>query len=105
MITFTIGSYQVMEFTGSNKLVRVYMHDSTNKYRGYIDFIKDYSGTKNFIVHSNGIINAFMSLDKLHPTLDILRNEKPVYFAVNERYNWAALKTGLEPTGEEEKTP
>jgi hypothetical protein len=34
------------------------------------------------------IINAFMPLEKLHPTLDILRKEKPVYFAVNEAYNW-----------------
>lgn len=102
MITFEIGTYQVMEFTGSNKPVRVYMNDSTNKYRGYIDFIKDYSGTNNFVLHSNGIINAFMALEKLHPSLDILRNEKPVYFAVNEEHNWAALKTGLEPTGEEE---
>ena len=102
MITFTIGSYQVMEFAGSNQPVRVYMNDSSNKYRGYIDFIKDYSGTNKFIVHSNGIINAFMPLEKLHLSLDILRYEKPVYFIVNQDYNWAALKTGLEPTGEEE---
>ena len=81
---------------------RIYMNDASGKYRGYIDFIKDYSGTQKFIVHTNGIINAFMPLNKLDPTMDILRNEKPVYFAVNVAYNWAGLKTGLEPTGEEE---
>jgi len=43
-----------------------------------------------------------MPLNKLHPSLDILRNEKPVYFSDNEKYNWAALSTGKEPTGEEE---
>jgi hypothetical protein len=43
-----------------------------------------------------------MPLSKLHPTLDILRNETPVYFVVNETYNWAALQTGNEPTGDEE---
>jgi hypothetical protein len=102
MIDFVIGRYQVFELAGKDQPVRVYMNDDSGKYRGYIDFIKDYSGTQNFILHSNGIINAFMPLDKLHPTLDILRNEKPVYFAVNEAYNWAALKTGYEPTGEEE---
>ena len=102
MITFTIGSYQVMEFAGSNQPVRVYMNDGSNKYRGYIDFIEDYSGSKKFVIHANGVINAFMPLEKLHISLDILRNEKPVYFAVDEAHDWAALKTGLEPTGEEE---
>ena len=102
MITFTIGTYQVMGFAGKNQPVRVYFNDDFKKYRGYIDFIKDYAGARNFILHPNGIINAFMSLDKLHPTLDILRYEKPVFFSVNEKYNWAALKTGAEPTGEEE---
>lgn len=102
MITFTIGSYQIMAFAGSGEPVRVYMNDSTNQYRGYIDFIKDYSSKNKFKVHSNGVINAFMPLENLTPSLGILRNEKPVYFAVNEKHNWAALKTGLEPTGEEE---
>jgi len=102
MITFTIGNYEIMEFMGKDKVVRVYMYDDNNQYRGYMDFIKEYGGTTNFIVHSNGIINAFISLDKLHLTLDILRNEKPVYFSVNQAYNWAAIKTGREPTGEEE---
>jgi hypothetical protein len=78
------------------------MTDEKNKYRGYIDFIKDYTGARNYIVYDNGIINAFMPLSKLHPTLDILRNETPVYFVVNETYNWAALQTGNEPTGDEE---
>lgn len=102
MITFTIGTYEVMFFAGKTQPVRVYLNDETKKYRGYIDFIKDYAGTQNFILHPNGIINAFMSYDKLHPALDVLRYEKPVYFSVNEQYNWAALKTGAEPTGEEE---
>ena len=102
MIKFTIGSYEVMAFSGKNQPVRLYMNDDTRKYRGYIDFINDYAGSHNFILFPNGIINAYMSLDKLHPTLDILRHEKPVYFTLNKEYNWAAFKTGAEPTGEEE---
>ncbi len=103
MITFVVGSYQVFELAGKNQPVRVYMNDDTGKYRGYIDFIKDYSGSQNFILWPNGIFNAFMPLEKLHHTLDVLREEKPVYLALNETYDWAALKTGYEPTGEEEK--
>ncbi|HEX6287856.1 MAG TPA: hypothetical protein VFZ66_01630 [Herpetosiphonaceae bacterium] len=102
MITFTVGTYEVMEFAGSGQPVRVYINDDTNVYRGYIEFIKDYAGAQRFVVWPNGIINAFMPLEKLHVTLDILRNEEPVFFSVNEQYNWAALKTGREPTGEEE---
>lgn len=102
MITFTIGTYEVMSFAGKDQPVRIYMNDNTQKYRGYIDFIKDYVGAQNFILHPNGIINAFMPLDKLASTLDLLRHEKPVFFSVNEQFNWAAVKTGAEPTGEEE---
>lgn len=102
MITFSIGSYEIMAFTGKNQPIRLYMNDSNRKYRGYIDFIKDYSSSQSFILHQNGVINAFMPLEKLNLILDILRNEKPVYFSLNKQYNWAAIKTGAEPTGEEE---
>ncbi len=102
MTTFTVAKYEVFELAGSGQPVRVYMRDDTNQYRGYIDFIAGYSAAQKFIVHPNGIINAFMPLDRLHLTLDILRHEKPVYFSVNPQYNWAALKTGEEPTGEAE---
>jgi hypothetical protein len=102
MTTFTVAKYEVFELAGAGQPVRLYMHDDVNSYRGYIDFIAGYAGAQKFVVHSNGIINAFMPLDRLHLTLDLLRNEKPVYFSVNEPYNWAALKTGQEPTGEEE---
>ena len=102
MTTFTVAKYSVFEQTGAGQPVRVYMHDDANAYRGYIDFIAGYSSTQKFVVHPNGIINAFMPLDRLHLTLDILRHEKPVFFTVNPTANWAALKTGEEPTGEEE---
>lgn len=102
MTTFVIGLYEVMVFAGRGQVVRVYMNDDAAVYRGYIDFIEGYAGAQNFIVHPNGIINAFMPLSKLQAVLDTLRNEKPVYFSVNPAYNWAALKTGKEPTGEEE---
>lgn len=102
MVTFIIGTYEVMVFAGKGQVVRVYMNDDSGTYRGYIDFIEGYAGTQNFVQYPNGIVNAFMPLTKLQAVLDVLRNEKPVYFSVNPPYNWAALKTGREPTGEEE---
>ena len=102
IIVFTIASYHVTELMGSNSPVRLYMYDSDSNYRGYIEFIQNYAGANNYVLHSNGIINAFLSLDKLHATLDIMRFEKPVYFALNDQHNLAWLSTGEEPTGEEE---
>jgi len=102
MVTFVVEKYWISELAGMKAPVRLYMSDSDGQYRGYISFREEYTGAQDFVVHPNGIINAYMPLSKLHPTLDILRYEKPVYFSVNEKYNWAGLSTGAEPTGEEE---
>lgn len=102
MISFTVQSYEVMAFTGNAQPLRIFLRDNNDRYRGYIDFIDHYTDSHKYMIHSNGIINAFMPLKKFPAILDILRNEKPVYFALSERYEWAALKTGQEPTGEEE---
>ena len=101
---FTIAFYQIYAMAGSNKHVRVVMYDGNNTHRGNIDFIKDYSGTSNYQVDALDKIHAFMPLEKLHVILDILRYEKPVYFAVTPNSNAATLITGREPTGEEELT-
>lgn len=102
LTTFVIDYYQVMDLAGfHDEPVYLYMRDDTNSYRGHIDFRENFSGPR-VTVHSNGIINAHMPLKKLHYILDILRNEKPVYFVVDEQREFAAIRTGNEPTGEEE---
>ncbi len=101
MVSFEVGSYSVKAYTGETQPVRVYLWETSDRYRGYIDFHPSFTG--NFTWHaSQGVVNAFMPLGKLDVMLDILRNEKPIYFSVNETYNWAALQTGKEPPGEEE---
>ena len=102
MTTFTVAKYQILELAGAGEPVRIYMYDDANAYRGYIDFIAGYVGPQKFVVYPSGIINAFMPIDRLHFTLDILRNEKPIYFSVDDASNWAGLKSGQEPTGEAE---
>lgn len=105
MIQFVVGSYQFFELAGGgNQPVRIYLNDENGIYRGYLEFKKDLPSTTKFVVHSTGKINVYMPLEKLQVTLDVLRKEKPVYLAVNQTYNWAALKTGAEPTGEEESS-
>ena len=41
-------------------------------------------------------------LSMYYHTMDILRNEKPVYFEYSRELNQGFLRTGLEPVGEGE---
>lgn len=105
MINYKVNEYAVMAFSGPDQPVRVYLYgDQTggddSRYFGYIDFIE--TPETRFTVHANGIVNAFMPAEKLAAIVDLLRNESPVNFTVNETYNWAALRTGREPAGEGE---
>ncbi len=101
LMTFEVGSYSVKAYNGEDAPVILYLWETPSRYRGYISFHPRFTG--NFTWHdSQGLINAFMPLGKLDVMLDMLRNEKPIYLAVNEQYNWAALQTGKEPPGEDE---
>jgi hypothetical protein len=42
---------------------------------------------------------------ELRDAVDLLRNEKPVYFQYNDTTNGAFLATGSEPVGEAEPAP
>jgi len=105
MIHYRLNDYSVLAFSGADQPVRVYLYGDAagggqSSYFGYIEFTDKID--EKFVVHNNGIINAFMPIDRLHTMLELLRKESPLYFVVNEQYNWAGLKTGKEPTGEEE---
>jgi hypothetical protein len=53
-------------------------------------------------VHLFDGLCALVVLDTWPYIVDILRNEKPVYFAFNDSIQSGSLHTGWEPTGEEE---
>ena len=68
---------------------------------GVLIFIDD-GHTKKPKVQS-GIVTIYMMPSLLGPTLDVLRNEKPLQLWVSSGGNWGMLKTGnKEPVGEEE---
>jgi hypothetical protein len=102
MITYTIKSYDVNAYTGKDQDIRLGITDDTNTYRGYILFKENISNGPNYILHPNGIVNAFMPMEKFSIILDILRNEKPVRFIINQQANMASIAIGNEPTGEGE---
>ena len=48
------------------------------------------------------VFTVFFRSEMLNPFLDVLRNEKPVYFRYTERTNDFRITTTHEPIGEEE---
>jgi hypothetical protein len=48
------------------------------------------------------VFDVFYHMDSWAAILDVLRNEKPVYFHYNDTNNFAQIYTGREPVGEEE---
>ena len=74
------------------------------QYRGYMYFFPD--GTPLAApVHdaTNGRVFLHFNLSQLRAVLDVLRNEKPLVVYYESATN-AALRSGVEPVGEEEGT-
>lgn len=52
----------------------------------------------------NRVVNVAYPFSWLQPTIDMLRNEKPIYFTWDDSSQTARLSTDQEPVGEEENT-
>ncbi len=79
----------------------IYLYEA-GKYRGYAYFFPD--GTSlGPPVHdaANGRVFIHLNLSQYTATVDTLRYEKPIYVYYNSATD-AAIRTGAEPTGEEE---
>ena len=48
------------------------------------------------------VFDVYYHMDAWAPIIDVLRNEKPVYFNYNDTANTAQMYTGKEPVGEGE---
>lgn len=71
-------------------------------YRGYIYFFPDGTPLAPAVYDGvNGRVFLHLNLCQLQGTMDMLRTEKPLYVYFNDASN-AALRSGVEPTGEEE---
>jgi len=79
----------------------VYLYQGGN-YRGYIYFFPDGTPLAPPVFDAaNGRIFLHLNLSQFHGTMEILRTEKPLYVYYIDPSN-AALRSGVEPTGEEE---
>ena len=79
----------------------IYLYEG-NKYRGYVYFFPDGTSLAAPVYDStNGRVFLHFNLSQFHSTMDLLRNEKPIYlYYVSPTH--AALRSGKEPVGEEE---
>ncbi len=53
-------------------------------------------------VRENGPSQLYLPLDSFEPTVDLLRNEEPLYIVLYESSNRAMIQSIQEPPGEEE---
>lgn len=79
----------------------IYLYEG-DKYRGYVYFFPDGTPLNPPIHHSaDGRIFLHFNLSQFHPTMELLRNEDPIYIYYMSPTH-AALRSGKEPVGEEE---
>ena len=79
----------------------IYLYEG-NTYRGYVYFFPDGTDLAPPVFDAtNGRVFLHFNLSQFHATMDLLRNESPIYaYYVSPTH--AALRSGKEPVGEEE---
>jgi hypothetical protein len=109
MPSYNIDSYSVRMWSSRSTtnlspgtaVAGIYLYQGKT-YRGYVYFFPDGTALAPPVFHSS-TNQAFLhfNLSEFGPTVDLLRNEKPVFLYYFSPTN-AGLFTGREPTGEEE---
>jgi hypothetical protein len=109
MPSYNIDGYSVRSWSSrpttnlspGTAVAGIYLYQG-NVYRGYVYFFPDGTPLAPAVHDSNnGRIFLHFNLCQFHATMDMLRNEKPIYVYYISPTN-AALRTGKEPVGEEE---
>ncbi|HWI93038.1 MAG TPA: hypothetical protein VNT20_17295 [Flavisolibacter sp.] len=109
MAEFLIDGYALRQWSSRSTtnlnpgvaVAGIYLYQGAS-YRGYIYFFPD--GTQlaaPVFDAANGRVFLHFNLCQLHETMEMLRTEKPLYVYYNDINN-AALRSGVEPMGEEE---
>ena len=109
MPSFNVDSYSVRMWSSrpttnlspGTAVAGIYLYEGNN-YRGYVYFFPDGTELAPPVYHSSSN-RAFLhfNLSQFYATVELLRNEKPIYLYYFSPTN-AGLYTGKEPTGEDE---
>ena len=96
---YVIDSYTVYVLNGTHRTyIQLFERDD---FRGTISFYPKDSSLVDAKLDSNGRIHLNMHVNRFHPVLDIIRNEKPLYIYYKSSEN-AGLRTGRETIGEDQ---
>lgn len=108
---FEIKEYMVIwrqlelrDFDGVEARIRAIVRCSGDEYTMDIFFLTDDSPYPNPVVDlENKRGSIFLPIENLHPFVDILRNEKPIYGHLRgDKPEWTSVTTTNEPVGEGE---
>ena len=102
MANFEVRSYSVT-LSNSNDASWIMLYDSgvvsSSTFRARLNFVA--APTRDITLsNSDTFITIYLGLRQLDSVIDIIRNEKPVYFVWFSV--WAGINTGIEPAGEGE---
>jgi hypothetical protein len=105
----TVANYSIT-YTGKkdgSNFWRAFIHLSgtNNDYLGGIYFYDEDQGTTWNDGFSNNYLFMFLPDSHFSRIVDLLRNEKPLYFNFNESSQKTYLSTSSEPVGEGELVP
>ena len=109
MAEFAVDGYAIREWSSrpttnlspGTAVAGIYLYQGKT-YRGYVYFFPDGTNLAPPVFDSaNGRIFLHFNLCQFDSTVEILRSEKPIYVYYTGPTN-AALRSGVEPIGEEE---
>ncbi|MBO1225672.1 MAG: hypothetical protein JYX80_14715 [Candidatus Scalindua sediminis] len=94
-----VTSYAVYVINGTHSTcIQFYEH---GKDRGAIRFVPNDENPEDAKLDSDGKIILNMRINRLHPVLDIIRHEKPLYLFYADGKN-AGLRSGRETIGDDQ---
>ena len=98
MTEYPVDNYAIYVVTGTHRTY-IKFFESDN-FRGTISFYPNDSSLVDAELDSKGRIHLNMRVNRFHPVLDIIRNEKPLFLFYDSPEN-AGLRTGRETIGED----
>lgn len=95
------SSRETTNLSPGTAVAGIYLYEG-NRYRGYVYFFPDGTDLAPPVFHSNSEqIFLHFNLSQFHATMDLLRNESPIWLYYKNPSE-GALRSGKEPVGEEE---
>lgn len=97
--------YELLQDTekgATRDLMLLFLYDESRELLCNIAFVPDGQQLLKAAASSGGQVNVQLPMSQFDRVIDMLRNEKPVYFSWNSETPSVRLSTNKEPVGEQE---